>query len=103
MDRSSDRRPSSRLEQHEPGTIFGGVSPSVSAFATVAGTEFDEAHAPVQCHPDAAAELLDDARSAGTAELAHIAVQAYAAALLAGACLGTQSDDPAPPRASSAP
>ena len=92
-----------RLERRMPRVILAGVSPGVAEFATVAGTELDGALAPVQWHPDAVgqailgpavAELLADAEAAGTGELDYVAVQAYAAALVADACGRERPSDP---------
>ena len=92
-----------RLEPRVPDAILAGVSPGVAEFARVAGTELEGALAAVQWHPDAVgdvmlgptvAELLDDADSAGGGELDYVAVQAYAAALVADACTCERPSDP---------
>ena len=81
-----------RLAARRPDLLLAGVSPGVAEFAAVAGAEVDGALAPVQWHPEAVAntslgpsipELLTDARTAGVSELDYVAVQAYAAALIA--------------------
>lgn len=92
-----------RLEAQMHGAILGGVSPGVAEFAEVAGTELEGALAPVQWHADAPTdvtlgptvdELLADARETGAHELDYVALQAYAAALIAEACLRQRPDDP---------
>ncbi len=92
-----------RLERVVRDAILAGVSPGVAEFANVAGTQLDGAFAPVQWHPDAVGdvllgptvpELMADAESAGVGELDYVAVQAYAAALISGACVSERPSDP---------
>ena len=92
-----------RLERLVPGVTLGGVSPGVAEFTTVAGTTLEGAFAPVQWHPDAVGdttlgptvrELVADAASAGIPELDYVAVQAYAAALIASECVRARPSDP---------
>lgn len=92
-----------QLEREAPGIVLGGVSPGVADFATVAGTELNRAFAPVQWHPDAVADtrlgptitdLLADASASHVGELDYVAVQAYAAALIADACAHEKPSNP---------
>lgn len=92
------------LRARAPALIAGGVSPGLSAFPEAFGVDPEGLLAPVQWHPAASpdpprlgpstAVLLSDARRAGAAELDYVAVQAYAAALIADHCTAVAPDEP---------
>ena len=86
-----------------PGTILAGVSPGVAGFTEVIGRDVEGALAPVQWYPavepdvllgPTGAQVATDASPRQFASLDYVAVQAYAAAVLAEHCTESAPADP---------